>query len=103
MKRITIGLLIFLGMWTFVAFHKSCAQVKPVRKSVVQSIPVRKSGVSHWPISGHRSPIVKESKITGADWGREKPLPDSVNIKLILIQKEIIELKKEIIKLKKSK
>ncbi len=93
MKRITIGLLIFLGMWTFVSFHKSCAQVKPVRKS----------GVSHWPIQGSKSPIVGEFKRTGADWGREKPLPDSVNIKLILIQKEIIELKKEILKIKKEK
>ncbi len=62
-----------------------------------------KSGVSHWPIQGSKSPIVGEFKRTGSDWGREKPLPDSVNIKLILIQKEIIELKKEILKIKKEK
>ncbi len=70
------------------------AQEKPVK---------HKSGVSHRPIAGSRTPVIKETKRTGSDWGNEKPiipLPDSVNIKITELQKEITELKKEITKLK---
>ncbi len=99
MKRTTTGFSLFLGMCVLCMCHQGCAQVAHTQKGYPLDVKKTWGGM----LANTPPPAEKGWKRTGANWGKEKALPDSVNIKVTELQKAITELKKEIAELKKAK